>query len=96
MGYRRIARCEDSLIGLMAGAVLLAGSIGAPFCATVPHSGEVITGAYAECRAAALEVQFQLTELATSDGDAYPIYQSKLREFALTQAANLAPCEARP
>ena len=76
-----------------AGAVLLAGSIGAPLCATIPNSGEVITGKYAECRAAALEVQTHLTVVATSDSDAYPIYQSKLREFALTQAAILAPCE---
>lgn len=78
-----------------AGMVLMAVSIISPLCATVPHSGEVITGEYAACRAAALEVQFQLTELATSDSDAYPIYQAKLREFALTQAASLAPCEAK-
>lgn len=80
---------------LVAGMVLLVGSTIAPLCAIVPHSGEVITGEYAACRAAALEVQFQLTEVATSDSDGYPIYQSKLREFALHQASSLDVCEVK-
>ncbi|KKK57790.1 hypothetical protein LCGC14_3050970, partial [marine sediment metagenome] len=53
----------------------MAVSIISPLCATVPHSGERITGEFAQCRAAALEVRFQLAELATSDSDAYPIFQ---------------------
>ena len=68
-------------------AAMMAGTI-----AIVPHSGDVVTGPRADCIAAALEVRFQLTELATSDGDAYPIYQSKAREFALTQSADLDVC----
>lgn len=78
---------------LIAGMVLLAASTIAPLCAIVPHSGEVIRGSFAECRAAALEVRFQLTEVATSDSDGYPIYQDKLREFAITQAESLDVCE---
>ena len=68
-------------------AAMVAGTI-----AIVPNSGAVVTGPRADCVAMALEVRFQLTELATSDGDAYPIYQSKLREFALTQSADLDVC----
>lgn len=77
---------------LLAGAVLLAGSIGAPLCAIVPFSGEVITGKYAECRAAAVETRFQLLELAGSEDQA-DIVRDKLKEFALTQAERLAVCE---
>ena len=68
-------------------AAMVAGTI-----AIVPHSGQVITGPRSDCVAAALEVRFQLTELATSDGDAYPIYRDKLREFALAQSADLDVC----
>ncbi len=87
------------MIAFLAGAVLLAGSIGAPLCATVPHSGEVITGKYAECRAGALEVRFQLAELAGSK-DQRHITRDKLKEFALAQSSILDVCvtgsEARP
>ena len=75
-----------------AGVVLFAAS--AVPCAIVPFSGEVIKGPYAECRAAALEVRFQLTEVATSQ-DTRDIVRSKLTEFALAQAANLDVCETR-
>ena len=78
----------------LAGAVLLAGSMGAPLCAIVPFSGEVITGKFAQCRAGALEVRFQLTELATSK-DQRHITRDKLKEFALAQAAILDPCEVK-
>ncbi len=68
-------------------AAMVAGTI-----AIVPHSGDVVTGPRADCVAMALEVRFQLAELATSDGDAFPIYRDKLREFALTQSGNLDVC----
>ncbi len=68
-------------------AAMIAGTI-----AIVPYSGDVVTGPRADCVAMALEVRFQLAEVATSDGDGYPIYQSKLREFALTQSRNLDAC----
>lgn len=61
--------------------------------AVVPSTGQVIHGPRADCVAMALEVRHQLTEVATSDSDGYPIYQSKLREFALTQASSLDVCE---
>ncbi len=75
-----------------AGVVLLAAS--AVPCAIVPFSGEVIKGPYAECRAAALEVRFQLTEVATSQ-DTADIVRDKLIEFALAQAASLDVCKTR-
>ncbi len=68
-------------------AAIIAGTI-----AIVPYSGDVVTGPRADCVAMALEVRFQLAELATSDGDAYPIYRDKLREFALAQSADLDVC----
>ncbi len=83
------------MIAFLAGAVLLAGSISAPLCATVPNSGQVITGEFAQCRAMAIEVRFQLTELATSK-DQRHITRDKLQEFALAQAAILEPCEVTP
>ncbi len=68
-------------------AAIIAGTI-----AIVPHSGDVITGPRSDCVAAALEVRFQLAELATSDSDGYPIYRDKLREFATQQADDLDVC----
>lgn len=61
-------------------------------CAVVPSTGEVIRGPFADCRAAALEVRFQLTEAATSTGELSDEYQAKLRDFAAAQAEALQPC----
>ena len=68
-------------------ALIMAGVL-----AIVPSTGAIIHGPRADCVAMALEVRFQLAELATSDGDAYPIYRDKLREFALAQSADLDVC----
>ena len=68
-------------------AAIIAGMI-----AIVPYSGDVVTGPRSDCIAAALEVRFQLSEVATSDGDALPIYRDALREFATQQAGALDVC----
>lgn len=78
----------------LAGAILAVSSF-APLCAVVPNTGQVITGEFAACRAAAIEVRFQLTELVTSD-DQRDIVRDKLKEFALAQTAILAVCEVLP